>query len=478
MASSCWGPFTASPRVCASHWARACAERRRAIGARSSFPTWTNSPVTSRAIPPRGARSSCRSSTAAGSPACSTSTARSSRASTKATRARSKRSWTRTCARATWEASHVLYRPVSRRGRDPHPPRTRLVVVAVRSGAPGDRHSGGRHRPGLPHRRVDQGAVDRGRDHQPARHRQVRLHHAPHDRDQSRQSGIVARRAGVLGARPQFRHDLHLGRGERRGADPRHRRPARLPAQVHRGEHASGPRGEAVTLRSLLVDFNSYFASVEQQVEPRLRGRPLGVVPMLADTTVCIAASVEAKTFGVKTGTKVAEARKLCPHIEFVVARHELYIDYHHRAVAVVDSIVPVRAVLSIDEMDCELTGRWRDRARALDLARKVKAELASHIGECLRTSIGIGPNTFIAKTASDMVKPDGLVVIEKSELPDRLFDLEVRALSGIGKQMEKRLARHGIRTVRDLCARSRDEMRSLWGGIGGEIMHDRLRGE
>ena len=233
-----------------------------------------------------------------------------------------------------------------------------------------------------------------------------------------------------------------------------------------------------MTLRSLLVDFNSYFASVEQQAEPRYRGRPIGVVPMLADTTVCIAASVEAKTFGVKTGTKVAEARKLCPGIEFVIARHELYIDYHHRAVGVVDSIVPVRAVLSIDEMDCELTGRFRDRDRALELARKVKAAIGTRIGECLRTSIGIGPNTFIAKTASDMVKPDGLVVIDEAELPDRLFDLEVRALSGIGKQMEKRLARHGIRTVRDLCARSRDEMHAIWGGIGGDIMWSRLRGE
>jgi DNA polymerase-4 len=233
-----------------------------------------------------------------------------------------------------------------------------------------------------------------------------------------------------------------------------------------------------VTLRSLLVDFNSYFASVEQQAEPRLRGRPLGVVPMLADTTVCIAASIEAKTFGVKTGTKVAEARRLCPDIEFVVARHELYIDYHHRAVAVVDSIVPVRAVLSIDEMDCELTGRWREPARALDIARKVKAALAAQIGECLRTSVGIGPNTFIAKTASDMVKPDGLVVIEKAELPERLFGLEVRALSGVGKQMEKRLHAHGIRTVRDLAARSSDELRAVWGGVGGEIMYQRIRGE
>jgi DNA polymerase IV len=233
-----------------------------------------------------------------------------------------------------------------------------------------------------------------------------------------------------------------------------------------------------VTLRSLLVDFNSYFASVEQQAEPRLRGKPLGVVPMLADTTVCIAASIEAKTFGVKTGTKVAEARRMCPGIEFVVARHELYIDYHHRAVAVVDSFVPVRAVLSIDEMDCELTGRWREPERALNIARNVKEGLRKEIGECLRTSIGIGPNTFIAKTASDMVKPDGLVMIQKSELPDRLFDLPGRALSGIGAQMEKRLAKFKIVTVRDLAERSRDELHSIWGGVGGEIMYSKIRGE
>ena len=233
-----------------------------------------------------------------------------------------------------------------------------------------------------------------------------------------------------------------------------------------------------MTLRSLLVDFNSYFASVEQQAEPSLRGRPLGVVPMLADTTVCIAASVEAKRFGVKTGTKVGDAKKLCPEMVFVVARHELYIDYHHRAVAAVDTVAPVRAVLSIDEMDCELTGRWREPARALDIARKVKTVLREKVGEHLRTSIGIGPNTFIAKTASDMVKPDGLVLIGQDELPQRLFGLKVRDLSGIGKQMEKRLESHGIRTVEELCARNREELRAVWGGVGGEVMFDRLRGK
>ncbi len=145
---------------------------------------------------------------------------------------------------------------------------------------------------------------------------------------------------------------------------------------------------------------------------------------------------------------------------------------------AVVDTVVPVRAVLSIDEMDCELTGRWREPARALETAKRVKAAIASQVGEHLRTSIGIGPNTFIAKTASDMVKPDGLVMIEESELPDRLFGLDVRALSGVGKQMEKRLHQHGIRTVRDLAEKSKEELYAIWGGVGGEIMWSRLRGE
>ena len=144
-------------------------------------------------------------------------------------------------------------------------------------------------------------------------------------------------------------------------------------------------------------------------------------------------------------------------------------------------TLVPVftpNCLASIDEMDCELTGRWREPERAMKIARDVKAGLKAQIGECLRTSIGIGPNTFIAKTASDMVKPDGLVMIQKSELPERLFDLPVRALSGIGKQMEKRLASFKIVTVRDLAARSAEELRSIWGGVGGDVMFQRIRGE
>ncbi|MBL8521733.1 MAG: DNA-directed DNA polymerase, partial [Betaproteobacteria bacterium] len=165
-----------------------------------------------------------------------------------------------------------------------------------------------------------------------------------------------------------------------------------------------------MALTSLLVDFNSYFASCEQQVRPELRGRPVGVVPMLADTTCLIAASYEAKKFGVKTLTNVGEAKKRIPDIVLVVARHELYIDFHHRAIKAVDEVAPVREVLSIDEMVCDLPAGFKARDKAIELSAAIKRNMAEKVGEYLKVSIGIAPNTFLAKLASDMQKPDGLV--------------------------------------------------------------------
>ena len=233
-----------------------------------------------------------------------------------------------------------------------------------------------------------------------------------------------------------------------------------------------------MTLRALYVDFNSYFASVEQQLQPGLRGRPLGVLPVLAETTCCIAASYEAKRFGVKTGTIVREARKLCPEIRFVPARPAVYVEYHHRLVEAVESCAHVERVLSIDEMVCFLTGSDRKRERALALAQQIKRTIAERVGSELRCSIGIAPNTFLAKVASDMQKPDGCVVIEDADLPDCLFGLGLRDLCGIGKAMEQRLHRSGIRTVRELCLAGKAELHHAWGSVEGERMHARLRGE
>ncbi len=230
-------------------------------------------------------------------------------------------------------------------------------------------------------------------------------------------------------------------------------------------------------LNALYVDFNSYFASVEQQERPKLRGKPVGVLSVMAETTCCIAASYEAKAFGVKTGTNVREARKLCPDIIFVEARPELYIRYHHRLVEMVESCTHVERTLSIDEMVCMLTGTQQKRDNALKLADRIKRTIAENAGAYIRCSIGIGPNVFLSKLASNMKKPDGCVVIEQHELPEKLYPLELRALNGIGRRMEQRLSRHGIHTVRQLCELDRQQLRTAWGSIEGERMYEKLRG-
>ena len=231
-------------------------------------------------------------------------------------------------------------------------------------------------------------------------------------------------------------------------------------------------------LRSLFIDFNSYFASVEQQLQPALHARPVGVVPVLADSSCCIAASVEAKAFGVKTGTRVFDAKRLCPGIVLVLADHAKYVRMHQQAVAVVDRLAPVRQVLSIDEMECELTGRWRERERAVRLAQQLKAALLADLGMCMRTSVGIAPNTLLAKLASDMHKPDGLTVIELHEIPERLFALPVSAFTGIGPRMVRRLAACGIASMQQLYAAPRDVLVTAWGGVTGSGMYDKLRGQ
>lgn len=233
-----------------------------------------------------------------------------------------------------------------------------------------------------------------------------------------------------------------------------------------------------VMLRSLFIDFNSYFASVEQQLNPALRGRPVGVVPVMADSSCCIAASYEAKAFGVRTGTRVADAKRLCPGIDLVLADHAKYVEVHQQAVAVVDRLAQVRQVVSIDEMECELTGRWRERERAVQLAQQIKATLLAEVGECMRTSIGIAPNTLLGKLASDMHKPDGLTVIEQHELPGRLFRLKLSDIQGIGPRMLQRLSRCGIETMEQLYAAPRDLLHTAWGGVAGSEMHDKLRGQ
>lgn len=229
-------------------------------------------------------------------------------------------------------------------------------------------------------------------------------------------------------------------------------------------------------LNALYVDFNSYFASVEQQLQPKLRGKPVAVLPVMAETTCCIAASYEAKAFGIKTGTIVREARQLCKDIIFVEAQPSIYVEYHHKLLDIVESCTHIEEVRSIDEAVCQLTGSQRQKENALKLAAKIKHAIYQQF-PFIKCSIGIGPNTFLAKVASNMQKPDGCITIEPHELPDKLFVLRLRDLNGVGRQMEARLAKYGITTVEQLYAANKNQLRTAWGSIEGERMHDKLRG-
>jgi DNA polymerase-4 len=228
----------------------------------------------------------------------------------------------------------------------------------------------------------------------------------------------------------------------------------------------------------LYLDMNSFFASVEQELDPALRGRPVAVVPIKADSTCCIAVSYEGKACGVKTGTLVYEARRLCPEIKFIVGDHADYVRYHNRIIEAVESCVPVEAVCSIDEIACRLTGRQRDTQAAGALAAQIKEKIRDTVGASLKCSIGLGPNRYLAKIAADMNKPDGFTVIRPCDLPDILKTLSLRDLTGVGARMEVRLNKKGLATMGQLLALSPKELREAWGSVTGEEMWHLLRGE
>jgi DNA polymerase-4 len=232
-------------------------------------------------------------------------------------------------------------------------------------------------------------------------------------------------------------------------------------------------------LRVLFIDMNAYFASVEQQDEPKLRGRPVAVVPVEAATSSCIAASYEAKACGVRTGTPVWEARKLCPNLVLRVGRHDRYVEIHHQIVRAVGRCIPVSQVMSIDEMACRLLGDEREPDRVARIARHIKREIRDRVGNYLRCSIGVGPNTMLAKVAGDMQKPDGYTVLRTEDLPTGFYRLKLTDFPGIGPRMERRFHRMGITTVQQLLALKVGSLSAVWGSrVHGERWFHLLRGD
>lgn len=230
-------------------------------------------------------------------------------------------------------------------------------------------------------------------------------------------------------------------------------------------------------LKWLFLDLNSYFASVEQQENPALRGKPVAVVPMMTDSTCAIAASYEAKAYGVKTGTPVYEAKKMCPGLRCVLARHDVYVDYHHRIIEEVIRHTPINKVWSIDELSSRLPPGRRNAEKATEVAKRIKEGLWKNVGEVINCSIGVAPNSLLGKLASDMKKPDGLTLLDENNLKEKLFSLKLTDVPGIGHNMEKRLKRAGVDTMEKLWNISPKHARKIWGSVQGERLWYWLHG-
>tara|TARA_R110002124_G_scaffold64985_2_gene178007 strand:- start:834328 stop:835599 length:1272 start_codon:yes stop_codon:yes gene_type:complete len=227
----------------------------------------------------------------------------------------------------------------------------------------------------------------------------------------------------------------------------------------------------------LFFDLNSYFASVEQQERPELRGKPIAVVPMDSDYTCAIAASYEAKAFGVKTGMRIKEARQICPSLITVPARHDKYVEYHQRILSEMVKYTPINKVCSVDEFSSCLPPNKRNADDATAVALRMKAGLRDNVGAHMRCSIGIAPNAYLAKVATNLQKPDGLVILSPDTMCARLFALALTDLPGISTGMEARLLKGGVSTVEQFWNLSPKHARKIWGGVGGERFWYRLHG-
>ncbi len=202
--------------------------------------------------------------------------------------------------------------------------------------------------------------------------------------------------------------------------------------------------------RSILhVDMDAFFAAVEMRDDPSLRGRPVIVGGTPEGRGVVAAASYEARRFGVRSAMSAARARKICPQGVFLKPRREAYADASRRIFMIFRDFTPQVEPLSIDEAFLDVTGCRRLFGPPEDIGRAVKRRIADEVG--LTASVGVAPNKFLAKLASDLEKPDGFVVIAAETAAERIAPLPVSKLWGVGGRTEGILAGLGVSRVGDL---------------------------
>lgn len=212
------------------------------------------------------------------------------------------------------------------------------------------------------------------------------------------------------------------------------------------------------------VDMDAFFASVEQRDDPALQGKPV-IVGGKSRRSVVATASYEARAFGVHSAMPLSQARRLCPHGCFVAPRFEAYREasdaIHQVMLHYADAYEPI----SLDEAFLDISGMGNQYPTLGAIGRAIKEEIRSAVH--LTASVGIAPNKFLAKMASDMKKPDGLCIIPYGREREVLAPLPVRRLWGVGEVTEKKLLAAGFRTIADIQEAPPEKLSALLGNQG-----------
>jgi len=220
---------------------------------------------------------------------------------------------------------------------------------------------------------------------------------------------------------------------------------------------------------------DAYFASVEQRDNPELRGKPVIVGAGPQERGVVAACSYEARKFGVHSAMPSRTAHKLCPQGIFVHPHMSKYSEVSRQIMIILESFTPLIQPLSIDEAFLDVTGSQTKFGDPVTIAKRIKSEIHAQTG--LTASVGVAPNKFLAKLASDLNKPDGLAVITEANKIEMLAPLPVGKLWGVGKVTEKQLQKVGIQTIGDIQRMPVDELRRLVGN-SAEHLHALAMGE
>src|SRR5688500_8152500 len=218
------------------------------------------------------------------------------------------------------------------------------------------------------------------------------------------------------------------------------------------------------TATVLHADLDAFYASVEQLLDPTLRGKPIAV-----GGGVVLAASYEAKAFGVSGGMSGWKARELCPQLIFVGGHFEEYQRLGDAAINVLNDFTPLVERISIDEAFADVAGCTHLFGSPANIAQRIRQRVRTEIG--LPISVGVARTKHLAKVASQVAKPDGLVVVEPEREAAFLAPLPVGLIWGVGPVTRARLEAVGVRTIGELAATSRPSLEALLGrAIGTKL--------